>query len=61
MDNKNINNIIKEIQTSENVAINLLHDIVKDFREICKKQRIVIVISMLVNLTFILYYIFNMI
>ncbi len=60
-DNTNINNVLEEIQTSENIAIHVLKDTVIDYRRYCKRLIIAASISIILNLIFILYYIFSIV
>lgn len=45
-----IKEIAKEIKDTDNVVVNILKDMILDFKRVCKKQRIIITMLVLSNI-----------
>jgi len=59
MENDRILEVVNEIKISKSVAINLLKDMVGDYKKICKKQWIIITTFAISNILLTLYIVFS--
>lgn len=59
MNDENINKIINEIETTENITIHILKDTVIDYRRTCRKLTITTIILSILTIVLGAYFIFS--
>lgn len=59
INNKDITNIIEEINSTDNIVIHILRDMVEDYKRICKKLIFAITILSILSMLLITYFIFS--